>query len=190
MLNKLKLSTNRFDLAMILGLILALLSLIVQPFGFVNAENIDLSKISQKNTTTTEIVIEESQKGRMFPVLIEEKIPDKKLAGVITFYSSTRAQTDSTPFIAASGARVYDGMIANNCLPFGTEVKIPTLYGDKIFSVQDRMNRRYGCAKFDIWMDAPVKDLLRLGVKRADIEIYLKKKKATIPNEIELASLK
>src|SRR3989344_9671532 len=31
-----------------------------------------------------------------------------------TAYSSNRAQTDSTPFISASGVHVFDGMIAAN----------------------------------------------------------------------------
>jgi hypothetical protein len=73
-------------------------------------------------------------------------------------------------------------MIANNCLPlygrkYGNStkkayVKIPALYGDKIFKVHDRMNKRYGCGKFDIWMDAPVKELFKLGIKRAEVEVY------------------
>src|SRR3989344_3213041 len=60
-----------------------------------------------------------------------------------TAYSSTPDQTDDTPFITAKGTTVRDGIIAANFLPFGTRIKIPDIYGDKIFVVEDRMNRRY-----------------------------------------------
>ena len=76
----------------------------------------------------------------------------EKIKMVITAYSSTVEQTDSTPFITASGKRVADGIVANNLLPFGTKVRIPDLYGDKVFVVQDRMNKRKGDFHLDIWM--------------------------------------
>ncbi len=65
-------------------------------------------------------------------------------------YSSTPDQTDDSPFITAKGTYVRDGIIATNILPFGTLVKIPTVYGNKIFVVEDRMNRRYQ-NHIDIW---------------------------------------
>lgn len=75
----------------------------------------------------------------------------KKIKMVITAYSSTVEETDSTPFITASGKTVRDGIVANNLLPFGTKVRIPELYGDKVFVVQDRMNPRIGGHHLDIW---------------------------------------
>ena len=39
-------------------------------------------------------------------------------------YSSTVDQCDSDPFTTASGQRARDGIVANNCLPFGKEVAI------------------------------------------------------------------
>ncbi len=60
----------------------------------------------------------------------------------ITAYSSTVDQTDSTPFITANGVHVHDGVVATNALPFGTQIKIPALFGDKVFTVEDRMARR------------------------------------------------
>ncbi len=65
-------------------------------------------------------------------------------------YSSTPDQTDSTPFTTAWGTQVRDGIVAANFLPLGTTIKIPELYGDKIFVVEDRMNRRY-TYKIDVW---------------------------------------
>jgi 3D (Asp-Asp-Asp) domain-containing protein len=66
-----------------------------------------------------------------------------------TAYSSTVAQCDSSPFVTASGTRVHFGTIAANFLPFGTNFKIPELYGDTIFTVEDRMA---SWNRVDIWM--------------------------------------
>jgi len=89
---------------------------------------------------------------------------------VITAYSSTPDQTDDTPFITASGKHVEDGIIANNMLPFGTKIKIPSIYGDKVFIVEDRMNKDKSNYHIDIWMPSR-SSALDFGVKTADIEI-------------------
>ena len=60
-----------------------------------------------------------------------------------TAYSSTPDQTDDTPFVTARNTRVRDGLAAANFLPFGTEFRIPDLYGNKVFVIEDRMNKRY-----------------------------------------------
>ena len=94
----------------------------------------------------------------------------KTIKVVVTAYSSTPDQTDDTPFITASGKSVADGIIANNMLPFGTKIKIPQLYGDKVFTVEDRMNRDKSNYHIDIWMQS--KPLaVNFGVKTADIEV-------------------
>lgn len=67
-----------------------------------------------------------------------------------TAYSSTPDQTDDSPFITAAGTYVRDGIVAANFLPLGTMIKIPEIYGDKIFIVEDRMNRRYP-DRVDVW---------------------------------------
>jgi 3D (Asp-Asp-Asp) domain-containing protein len=89
----------------------------------------------------------------------------------LTAYSSTPDQTDDTPFISASNKHVYDGMIAANFLPFGTKVQIPELFGDKIFTVDDRMNRRYQ-DRVDIWFPDR-KSATQFGIKHAEIIILL-----------------
>ena len=69
-----------------------------------------------------------------------------------TAYSSEPNQTDSTPLITASGALVHDGVAAANFLPMGTKFTIPTLFGDKEFTVLDRMNKKYdGMHTIDLW---------------------------------------
>lgn len=87
----------------------------------------------------------------------------------MTAYTSRPEETDDTPFITADGSHVADGIIAANFLPFGTKVRIPALYGDKIFEVHDRMNKRYPY-KVDIWMEK-YPEAIKFGVRHADIEI-------------------
>lgn len=85
-------------------------------------------------------IIEQNKKARI--------IPKKKMRVLATAYSSTVDQCDSTPFITANGTHVHDGTLAANFLKFGTKVKFPSLYGDKIFTVEDRMRSN---TKVDIW---------------------------------------
>lgn len=70
-----------------------------------------------------------------------------------TWYESRVGQTDANPFNTASGSRVHWGTIATNCLPFGTKVRIPQLYGNTIFTVEDRHSPRFGCHLVDVWTD-------------------------------------
>ena len=94
----------------------------------------------------------------------------KTIKMVITAYSSTEDQTDNTPFITASGKYVKDGFIANNYLPFGAKLRIPELYGNKIFTVEDRMHKRKGIYHTDIWMPE-YKQAKEFGAKITHIEI-------------------
>lgn len=68
--------------------------------------------------------------------------------GIFTAYTASVFQTDSTPTITASNMNVRKGVMANNCLPFGTKIKVK----NNIYEIQDRMNQRYGCESFDIYM--------------------------------------
>lgn len=86
-----------------------------------------------------------------------------------TGYSSTPDQTDDSPFVTANGTWVYDGVIAANFLPFKTKVKIPELYGDKMFTVEDKMNRRYP-NRMDIWFPDR-ESAIQFGKRRVKIEI-------------------
>lgn len=88
----------------------------------------------------------------------------------VTAYSSTPDQTDSTPFTTASGTHVRDGVFAANFLPIGTRLKIPEVYGDKIFIVEDRMNARYR-VHGDIWMETR-QEAKTWGIKYVTLEVY------------------
>jgi len=88
----------------------------------------------------------------------------------VTAYSSTPDQTDDSPFITASGAWVYDGIVASNFLPFGTKVRFPELFRDKIFTVDDKMHERFADTRVDIWF--PDRESAKeFGVKETVMEI-------------------
>jgi len=94
----------------------------------------------------------------------------KKMNVVITAYSSTIWQTDDSPFITASNTLVRDGIIANNHLPFGTKIRMPEIYGNKIFIVEDRMNKRKGDYHVDIWLPS-YNEAKEFGAKQTYIEV-------------------
>ncbi len=97
----------------------------------------------------------------------------RRIRVVLTAYSSTVAQTDSTPFITANGTYVHDGIVANNGFPFGTQIRIPELFGNKVFSVEDRMHWRMDDYRFDIWFPT-YEQAKKFGVKYAYVEILKK----------------
>lgn len=91
----------------------------------------------------------------------------------MTAYNSEAAQTDSTPCITANGFNVcnhgIEDTVAANFLPMGTKIRIPDLFGDRVFTVRDRMNKRYS-DRVDIWMLHKT-DALKFGVRKARIEV-------------------
>ncbi len=93
----------------------------------------------------------------------------QKLEVIVTGYSSTVDQTDSDPFITASGSYVKDGIIAANFLPFGAKVRLPEAYGDKVFVVEDRMHPRKKY-QVDIWFPSR-QEALNFGIKTIEIEV-------------------
>jgi len=118
------------------------------------------SSIYEETTLLPVGVLHEKEKGRVV----------KRIKMIITGYSSTVWETQGDPFITASGSRVRDGIIANNLLPFGTKVRIPSLFGDKIFVVEDRMNSKKGYYHADIWFPSR-QQALEFGAKTAEIEV-------------------
>ena len=93
---------------------------------------------------------------------IQHNIPETPLNGyrtieeytiTVTGYSSTSDQTDDDPFTTASNRQVRWGYVAANFLPFGTKIRIPELFGDEVFEIQDRMNRRHA-NRVDIWFSS------------------------------------
>ena len=100
---------------------------------------------------------------------INESLSPKMMKVVLTGYSSTTDQTDDTPFITASNTRTRDGIVAANFLAFGTKVQIPSIFGDKVFTVEDRMAKKHS-DKIDIWF--PERYLAKnFGVQEAEVVI-------------------
>jgi len=100
---------------------------------------------------------------------VNQSLQPKVIKVVLTGYSSTLDQTDDTPFITASNTRVRDGVVAANFLDFGTKVQIPSLFGDKVFTVEDRMAKKNN-GKMDIWFSE--KYLAKnFGVQEAEVVI-------------------
>ena len=99
-----------------------------------------------------------------------EPQPVWKIRVVITGYSSTPWETDDDPYITAAGTWVREGIVANNWLSIGTKIKIPELFGDRIFVVEDRMSWTKGNYHIDIWFPS-YWEALNFGAKRTYIEI-------------------
>ncbi|MGE4554863.1 MAG: hypothetical protein AB7D02_01935 [Candidatus Paceibacterota bacterium] len=110
------------------------------------------------------------EKVFLVPALPDVMQEPNYLRVIVTGYSSTPEETDDTPFITASGKVVEEGIIAANFLPFGTKVRFPLLFPDKIFIVEDRMHSRFSKNRVDIWF--PSKELaLQFGAKETLLEI-------------------
>ena len=92
---------------------------------------------------------------------------------VMTAYNSEVGQTDDDPCTTANGFNLckhgIEDTIAANFLPMGTKVKIPELFGDRIFVVRDRMNQKHP-TRVDVWMKDH-QSAMNFGVKVAKIQV-------------------
>ncbi|MDD5606770.1 MAG: hypothetical protein PHN37_02845, partial [Candidatus Pacebacteria bacterium] len=77
----------------------------------------DLESIDQLS------LVEQNSLNPIFDIFFPQKEPVKKLYVILTAYSSSYDETWGDPFITASGQEVRYGIVANNCLPFGTIVE-------------------------------------------------------------------
>ena len=119
-----------------------------------------------ENFTSSLISQNDQENAKQETVNLTVKAKRKIIA---TAYSSTPGQTDSSPFITANGSFVKEGVVAANFLKFGTKVRFPEVYGDKIFVVEDRMAKR-NSHKIDIWMESRAQ-AMQFGVKYLTVEI-------------------
>jgi len=94
----------------------------------------------------------------------------QKMTVIVTAYSSTPQETDDSPYITAAGTWVREGIVANNFLSFGTKIRIPEIYGDKLFIVEDRMHRKKGYYHIDVWFPSYL-EAKNFGAKRTYIEV-------------------
>lgn len=93
---------------------------------------------------------------------------------VFTAYNSEAEQCDSTPCITANGFNVcqhgIEDTVAMNGIKMGTKIRIPELFGDRVFVVRDRMNARYGSDRGDVWM-LDKTSAKEFGVKLSRVEV-------------------
>jgi 3D (Asp-Asp-Asp) domain-containing protein len=160
-------------------IILSLLFLVIFDFVLypapVLASQID-EPIPNVNTDISPVAIVDEQ---IEPVIINSlpQSDDLKIVRTdfiaMSAYTSEIGQCDGNPCRTANGFDLCknntEDSVAANFLPFGTKIRIPDLFGERIFVVRDRMNARYD-EKIDIWFkDRPA--ALRFGVKVAKVEI-------------------
>lgn len=110
----------------------------------------------------------------------EQKKPLSSYWVVATAYSSEVEQTDDSPCIPSKvdfnlcehyEEHQVEDTIAANFLPLGAKVKFPEFYGNKVFTVRDRMNKRYnGTSRIDFWK-SQTKEAENFGVKSVKMEI-------------------
>ena len=132
-------------------------------FGLIKNQEIDLALIPLDGLTALQgQALVQSNNPDTSVVINQRWVP-------VTAYSSTPDQTDATPFITASGSQVRDGIVACNFLRFGTRIRFPQLYGDKIFVVEDRMAAK-NSHKMDIWF-ASREQAKQFGIKIVKVEI-------------------
>ena len=121
---------------------------------------------------------------------IKEVAPLFTLKVVATAYSSDPWQTDSTPCQPAMNFDLCENYIkygiedtiAANFLPLGAKVRFPELFGEKIFTVRDRMNAKYnfnriGYYRIDFYKAAITEEgkLDNRAAKRKAIEFGVKR---------------
>ncbi|MBI4359234.1 MAG: 3D domain-containing protein [Candidatus Nealsonbacteria bacterium] len=160
----------------LLGVLIALLSLPVLP---VFAPSSSLAEAEGSPVLATPTQVETAQapviQENSFLPSSEHYLPKpeatvlEKIDVVVTAYSSSVWETDDTPYLTAANTLTRDGVVASNLLPFGTKIRIPELFGEKTFVIEDRMNKRVGDFQIDIWFPTAW-EAKQFGVKYTHIE--------------------
>ncbi len=99
----------------------------------------------------------------------QEEKPQKIIKVLVTAYSSCPNETDDTPLITASGSYVRPGVLAANFLPFGTRVRLPEIFGNRVFVVEDRLHEKHN-DRVDVWFSSK-EEALKFGYKISELEI-------------------
>ncbi len=140
-------------------------------FKFQTSQNIEKNLPTiQKNTLLPTASVFQLKSQPLAAIFEQEPKIAQRIRVVVTAYSSTVCQTDDTPFITASNSRVRKGIVANNFFPFGTRVRMPEIWGNKIFTVEDRMHWRKSNYHFDIWFYSK-QEAINFGIKNTYVEI-------------------
>ena len=149
--------------------------LLAEPFTTLGLTPVSSAVTNGSEDSGNMIISGDSLMAQNYPILAKKtKLAAfggqmKVIKAVITGFSSTAEETDNTPFITASGSYVRYGVAAANFLPIGTRIRIPKVFGDQVFVVEDRMNARFN-DRIDIWFPGK-KDAMDFGLKITDVEI-------------------
>lgn len=114
---------------------------------------------------------------RSTPVVAQNEY---QLVAKVTGYSSSVNETDDSPTITASNTTTRHGVVANNCLPLGTEIELKGLRGVEsgIYYVEDTKAPRFGCEWIDVWRSSKG-SARKVGVQHTTVRIV---RYGTIPN--------
>lgn len=167
--NKFLLTKNFLKGILMVPIIFGLLPFFEGNIGKVEAELNNYS-LALSNCSSGFIFFQENSLIQTPIFLDQNNLNKQKMVVTVTAYSSSLWETDDTPYLTASGTFVREGIVANNFLPFGTKIKIPDLFGEKIFVVEDRMNPRFSKFQLDIWFP-DYQQALNFGKKITYIEI-------------------
>ncbi len=134
----------------------------------VQGDYLPASQVSAAITVGSAELLAINYTGLKSPSIPENQKP-LIIKTLITAYSSSVDETDDTPFITASGSYTRDGIVAANFLPIGTRIRIPTIFGPKVFIVEDRLRSDYN-DRIDIWFSTKG-GALEFGKKTSHIEV-------------------
>jgi len=175
MLKKIQNTDKKITLGVLITAVLLTLVVLVPMPTFAEITNMDyLAKIGQASSDKD--VSEGDFASKIKNQLPKNKDNDVFYKKYITFtaYNSEVAQCDSSPCITANGFNVcehgIEDTIAMNGIRMGTKIRIPELFGDRVFTVRDRMNSRYDSNRGDIWM-VDKQEAREFGVKITRVEI-------------------
>src|SRR4030042_6057976 len=138
-----------------------------------SAENDDMRNFSEMEAILLAETVSESLNYNPAALNTLPTNKDQEFSNIgyfsITAYTSEASQCDASPCITPNGFNLcqhgIEDTIAANFLPFGAKIKIPDLFGDRIFIVRDRMNARFQ-KTIDIWMRDKA-TAIKFGVKVA-----------------------
>ena len=165
-----------------LVLLVIMIELLFSPFPGFADNSANRKPIRQQIVEIKEFLTVSGVEAKREENIVVIKTEEREVAWskryAMTAYNSEVGQCDDSPCITANGFNVcehgIEDTVAANFLPFGTEIRIPELFGDKILIVRDRMNARY-TDRVDVWLLSH-DNAIDFGVKYPMIEILSPKK--------------
>jgi len=135
-------------------------------------EKIIIERVAESvSTNVAEAKTEDSQGGVGGDILLPSSEELSEEMGEFSGYTASVDETDDTPRIMASTKEVYIGAIACPAkFEFGTKIKVQ----DKIYTCEDRMNKRYRYSNhFDIFFETK-DEAIKFGRRELNFEVIYK----------------